>query len=153
MAQEATQSAPEMSNSEKTAVLKEFTRNAYISGVQFSFVLLNNKSVEAIFAGASKNAMREKANASTVFFVQGKAASDVTQFNPRFTVEQNGKSIVTESVNINNFQAGTLSKGAKVAGLIQVSEKVDVTQPFKIIGQQTSVEFKLSKNALKYLQN
>jgi hypothetical protein len=154
MAQEAGQAAPELTSSQKSSILREFSYSANLDGMTYVFVLLNDKSVEALFVGKSKDEMRTRANASTVFFVRGNATKDQTAYSPKFTVEQGGKTIEGEAVNIDGFKTGTVSKGAKIQGLIQFTEKIDLTQAFRIRGpQNASLDIKLSKNALKYLQN
>jgi hypothetical protein len=154
MAQDAGQAAPELTASEKSTILREFSYSANLDGMTYVFVLLNDKSVESLFVGKSKDEMRTRANASTVFFVRGNATKDQTAYNPKFTVEQGGKSIAGEAINIDNFKSGTVTKGAKIQGLIQFAEKIDLKQPFRIRGpQNASIDIKLSKNALKYLEN
>jgi hypothetical protein len=153
LAQDAKQAAPEMTQAQKHALLKEFARSEIMDGVTLNYVLLNNKTVDILFSGDSKYAMRARANTSTVFFVQGIPSKNLLQFNPTFEVEQNGKSFTGESVNIKNLQVGVVEKGAKIEGLIQLAQKIDVTQPFKIKNPNGSIEFKLSKEAIKLLHN
>jgi hypothetical protein len=153
MAQDADQAAPEMSDAQKSTAIREFSRSATVDGIIFTFVLLNNKTVEALFSGDSKYAMRARANTSTTFYVQGTPAMDI-RLNPRFVVEQDGKTIAGEVINIKNFQPGTIVRGTKIVGLIQLSEKIDVAQPFKIKGaREGSADFRLSKAAIKLLEN
>ena len=153
LAQDATQAAPELTAAQKTALIKEFARSATTDGVTFSYVLLNNKTIDILFPGDAKYAMRARANASTMFFVQGMPSKDLDQFDPKFVVEQDGKSYTGENVNIRNLQAGAVAKGTKIEGLIQLAQKIDVTQPFKIKNAKAATEFKLSEGAIKLLQN
>ena len=154
MAQDADKSETELTASEKKSILREFSHTANLDGVNYTFVLLNNKSVEALFVGDSKVAMRTRANISTVFFVRGKATRDLTAYKPTFSVEQDGKSIAGEAINIKNFESGTVSRGAQVQGLIQLAEKIDLTKAFRIRGpRNASTSIKLSKKALEYLEN
>ncbi|MDM7995856.1 MAG: hypothetical protein QUT30_09265 [Acidobacteriota bacterium] len=152
-AQEATQAAPELTPAQKSALIKEFARSATMDGVTFNYVLLNNKTIDILFPGDAKYAMRARANAATMFFVQGIPSKDLAQFNPKFVVEQDGKAFEGENVNIRNLQAGAISKGTKIEGLIQLSQKINVTQPFKIKNADSATEFKLSEEAVKLLQN
>ena len=153
IAQDANQAAPKLSAAEKTALIKEFARSATMDGVVFSYVLLNNKTIEILFPGDLKYAMRAQANAVTMFFVQGVSSKDLPKFDPKFVVEQNGNSFPGEAVNIRNLKPGAVEKGSKIEGLIQLSQKIDVTQPFKIKSANVATEFKLSKDAIKMLQN
>jgi hypothetical protein len=153
LAQDATQAAPELSAAQKSALLKEFARSASVDGVVFNYVLLNNKTIDILFPGDAKYAMRARANVATMFFVQGLPSKDIAQFDPKFIIEQEGKSFEGENVNIRNLQAGALAKGTKIEGLIQLSQKIDVTHPFKIKSARNTTEFKLSQEAVKLLQN
>jgi hypothetical protein len=153
LAQDATQAAPELTPAQKTALIKEFARSANIDGVLFNYVLLNNKTIDILFSGDSKYAIRAQASAATMFFVQGLPSKDVAKFDPKFVIEQDGKSFDGANVNIKNLQAGALAKGAKFEGFIQLSQKIDVTHPFTIKNASNTTEFKLSQEALKLLQN
>ena len=153
MAQDANQAVPEMSVAQKRAALKEFSRSAIVDGITLSFVLLNNKTVEALFSGDGLQAIRARANMATTFYVQGVPSKNM-HFNPQFVVEQDGKKFAGQPIAIRNFQAGNVLSGTKIEGLIQLSEKIDVTQPFIIRGfQEGSAEFKLSPSAIKLLAN
>jgi len=152
-AQEATQASPELTPAQKSALIKEFARSATMDGVTFNYVLLNNRTIDILFPGDAKYAMRARANAATMFFVQGIPSKDLAQFDPKFVVEQDGKAFESENVNIRNLQAGAVSKGTRIEGLIQLSQKINVTQPFKIKNAESATEFKLSEVAVKLLQN
>lgn len=154
IAQNADKAEKELTTNEKKSILREFTHTANMDGINYTFILLNDKSVDALFVGDSKISMRTRANMSTCFFVSGKATRDLTAYKPTFSVEQEGKSIAGEAINIQNFAPGTVSRGAKVQGLIQLAEKIDLTKPFRIRGpQNASTDMKLSKKALEYLEN
>jgi hypothetical protein len=153
IAQDTNQAAPEMSQAQKSTLIKEFARSATTDGVVFNYVLINNKTIDILFSGDAKYAMRARANAATMFFIQGIPSKNLTQFNPKFVIEQNGKSFEGENVNIKNLQAGAVEKGTKIEGLIQLAQKIDVTQPFKIKSPAGVIEFKLSKDAIKLLEN
>jgi hypothetical protein len=153
MAQDSDQTAPELSKEQMNEIIKAFTRPARMDGVILNFVLLNNKTVDALFQGSGKYAMRARANAATTFLVQGVPEKDIT-LDPQFEVEQDGKTFKGETVSMKNLEAGRVLKGAPITGLFQLSEKIDVTQPFKIKGIQiASAEFKLSKDAIRLLAN
>ena len=104
MAQDANQAAPEMSKAQKNEIIKQFSCTAQVDGIKLSFVLLTNKTVEALFSGTSRYAMRARANATTTLYVQGVPSTDL-HFNPKFIIEQNGKTFVGEPVNIHKLAA------------------------------------------------
>jgi hypothetical protein len=151
--QDSNQADPAQSTAQNAVTVREFTRTVKMDGMTLSFVLLNNKTVDVLFSGDSRYAMRAKANMATMFYVQGVPEKDIT-LNPQFEVQQDGKTFPGEAVNLKNLQAGPVAKGTRIAGLIQLSQKIDVTQPFKIKGEKNaSAEFKLSREALKLLEN
>jgi len=153
MAQDVVQAEPEMSKEEMNELIKAFTRSAKMNGVTLNVVLLNNKTVDALFQGSGKYAMKARANAATTFLVQGVPDKDIT-LDPQFEVEQNGKTFKGTTISMQNLEAGMVLRGAPISGLFQLSEKIDVTQPFKIGGSQiATAEFKLSEDAIKLLAN
>jgi hypothetical protein len=153
MAQDSVQAEPEMSKEEMNELIKAFTRSAKMDGITLSFVLLNNKTVEALFQGSSKYAMKARANSATTFLVQGVPDKDI-RLDPQFEIEQNGKIFNGTTISIQNLEAGMVLRGATISGLFQLSEKIDVTQPFKIGGSQIATgEFKLTEDAIKLLTN
>jgi hypothetical protein len=154
MAQDqASTAAPEQSTALSAETMKEFTRTAKMDGLTLSIILLNNKTVDFLFSGDSKYSIRAQANLATMFFVQGIAEKDTT-LDLKFEVEQDGKKYPGEAVNVKNLQAGKIAKGTRITGLVQLAQKIDVTQPFKIQGaKNSSTEFKLSKDAIKLLEN
>jgi hypothetical protein len=146
-----TASAPNAADQAKT--LKEFTLSADMDGITLYFVLVNNKTLDTLFSGTGKYAIRARANASTMFFVKGVPDKDI-DFNPEFTFEQNGKTIEATTSSIKNLKAGPVSKGTQVEGLIQLAEKLDLSQPFKIVdSRKASAQFQLSPEALQLLAN
>jgi len=134
-----------------TAVLKEFTRSGNMDGVILSFVLLNDKTVDILFTAPGKYAIRASANQATTFYVQGVPDKDV-KLNTKFVVEQDGQTFNCSSVNIKNFDGGTVAKGQRIDGIIQLDKKLNLSHPFTIKGQNSSLEFKLSEAALKEMQ-
>lgn len=151
--QDSNPSAPAPDERQSAATMREFTRTAKGDGLIYNFVLLNNRTVDLLFSEESKYAMRARANMATVFYVQGITEKD-TVLNPQFEVIQDGKTIPVETVNMKNLQAGPLAKGTRISGLIQLSQKINVTQPFVIkSGKNASAEFKLSQNAIRLMEN
>jgi hypothetical protein len=152
-AQDSSQTEPALSKEQINKLIKAFSRSAMMDGVILSFVLLNDKTVDALFQGDSRYAMRARANSATTFLIQGVPEKDIT-LDPQFEVEQNGKTFKGKAINMQNLEAGYVLKGARITGLFQLGEKIDVTQPFKIKGAQiASAEFKLSEDAIKLLTN
>jgi hypothetical protein len=81
------------------ALFKEFSRSVHIDGLTLSFVLLNDRTVDALFEAPGKYAMRARARMATTFFVQGTPEKDI-QLDSRFVVEQDGQTVAGTSHNI-----------------------------------------------------
>jgi hypothetical protein len=130
------------------ALLKEFSRSAHIDGLTLSFVLLNDRTVDALFQAPGKYAMRARARMATTFYIQGTPEKDI-QLDTKFVVEQDGETVAGTSHNIKNFADGTATKGVRIDGILQMEKKLDLAHAFKIKGSQASVEFKLTEGDLK----
>ena len=153
MTQDSNQAASTKGSALNAGTMQQFIRTVKLDGITLSFVLLNNKTVDFLFSGDSKYSIRAKANIATMFFVQGIAEKDLA-FEPQFEVTQDGKTFPGEAVNLKNLLAGPLAKGTRISGLVQLSQKINVTQPFTIRGaKDASAEFRLSKDAIKLLEN
>ncbi len=134
------------------SVLKEFTRSGSGEGLVWSFVLLNDRTVDVLFTAPGKYAMRARANQSTTFYVQATPEKD-SQLDNKFEVEQNGKTFAATSHNIKNFGPGFVTKGNRIDGIVQLDSKLDLAQPFKIRGANNfALEFKLSAEAVHLAQ-
>ena len=152
IAQEANQVAPELSDAKKSDLLKEFTRSVQIDGMILSFVLLNDRTVDALFEAPGKYSMRARARMGTTFYVQGTPEKDV-KIDTGFTVEQDGESVKGTSSNIKNFtDGGLVAKGTRVDGVVELGKKLNLAHSFKIKGKNSTVEFKLSPEAIKLME-
>jgi hypothetical protein len=153
LAQEANQTETQPDAAQNAAMLKVFARSTKIDGVTLNFVLLNDHTVDALFQGAGKYAIRARANMATTFYIMGTPEKDIT-LDTGFSVEQDGKQFTGQPINIKNFKTGTVAKGTKIDGLVQLAQKLDLAHPFTIKGaHNSSVEFKLSEEALKLMTN
>lgn len=139
-------------NTNSQALLKEFTRAIKADGYVLNFVLLNDKTVDVLFQAPGKYAMRARANQATTFYVQGMPDKDIA-IETKFVAEQDGQTISGNSLNIKNFDGTKVAKGTRVDGILQLDQKLNLTHPFKIVGTHGSVEFKLTEEALKLMQN
>ncbi len=142
----AQEASPQAANPQ--ALLKEFTRSVKLDGYTLNFVLLNDKTVDALFQAPGKYAIRARANQSTSFYVQGMPDKDIA-VDTKFSAEQDGQTIAGSSLNIKNFDGSVVAKGTRFDGILQLEKKLDLNRAFKIKGTHTSVDFKLSEQALK----
>jgi hypothetical protein len=153
LTQDSNQAAPAKETALNVDQMQKFTRTAKLDGITLSFVLLNNRTINFLFSGDSKYSIRAQANMTTMFFVQGIADKSIA-FDPKFEVLQDGKTYPGEAINVKNLQAGSLTKGTRISGLIQLSQKINVAQPFKIKGGNNAfAEFKLSQDDIKLMEN
>jgi hypothetical protein len=130
------------------SVIQPFMRSAKTDGLVLNFVLLNNKTVDALFQAPGKYAMRATANQATTFYVQGTPEKDI-KLDTNFSVEQNGHKINCKIANIKNFAPGNVAKGELINGLLQLESKLEIEQPFTIVSPSGNVEFKLTAEALQ----
>lgn len=119
-------------------LLQKATFTIEANGAKLNFVLLNNKTVEALFSGSSKYSIRARANASTTFYVDG-IASKAIIFDPTFEVVQDGHIISAKPISIKNFEQGPLEKGTRIQGLLELGQKLNLYRPFKL--KNTKHEF------------
>ncbi|HSW39887.1 MAG TPA: hypothetical protein VLL97_10380 [Acidobacteriota bacterium] len=147
------QEAPEATKAEKSNLLQEFTRSMSAEGITFDYILLNKETIDILFPEVQRPAMRARANAGTMFFIQGVPTRNILQFDPRFTIRQGGESYEGTVINIMNLKAGVLERGARLQGLLQLGSKIDVTQSFTISFSTATTEFRLSDNAIRILAN
>ncbi|MEJ2109173.1 MAG: hypothetical protein P8Z37_04515 [Acidobacteriota bacterium] len=134
-------------------LLKQATFSIEADGAKLNFVLLNNKTVEALFTGSSKYSIRARASASTVFYIDG-VMNKTLVFNPDFDVEQDGTVISTKPVSIKNFKKDTLEKGTKIQGLLELEQKLNLYRPFKLKNKtHVFAEFQYDWDALEAMKN
>ncbi len=89
----------------------------------------------------------------TRFYVQGVPEKNI-KLDPQFEVEQDGQTYKGETINMKNLQSGDVAKGTRIEGLIQLSRKIDLNQPFKVrCVRNPSADFKFSPETLKLLEN
>jgi hypothetical protein len=145
VAQEAKQASPDPS------ALKQFTRSGKFNGVTLYFVLMNNKTVEALFQPPTMYAMRARANMATMLYVQGTPEKDGS-LDIDFTLEQDGQAQTGTAHNIKNFKAGSMAKGERIDGILQFEKKIDPSHAFVVKNAEGAVEFQLTPEALKMLE-
>ena len=105
---------------------------ALLDGATMQVIILNDRTVEALFPQSpAKAALRTKGRMTTLLLVQGKATKDF-QFDPTVKVEQKGKTLEGKASSMKNFTAGKVAKGDQIQGMVELPEKVDLYEPFKV---------------------
>jgi hypothetical protein len=132
--------------------LKDYSRVGYFSGTKLSFVLLNDRTTNMFFAGSSKEAVQEKVNAGTCFYIMGTADKKM-KMRTDFIVEQDGEKLTGTIMNLENFVDGDVAKGQKISGILQLQKKLKLNRLFTVKGAGGQVYFELSSTALRNLPN
>jgi len=123
-------------------------------GGDFQVIILNDRTIEAIFGNSpAKAAFRTKARMTAVFFIQGTAKKDF-EFKPDSTIVQKGETLEGKPTPMTkNFVAGKIAKGEKVQGLIEFPKKVDLFEPFKFMMNGQTAEFRLNEDDVRAYGN
>lgn len=130
-------------------MLQAFSSQARPDWGNLQVVLLNDRTVEALFgASPAKAAFRTKARMTTVFFVQGTANKEF-QLNPEVTVTQKGETLPGKVTPMKNFAAGKIAKGDQIQSLVELTKKLDLYEPFKVTVNGQSVDFNLNDDDVR----
>ena len=130
-------------------MVQVFSNSLKIDGATLQIVLLNDRTVEALFPQSqAKAALRTKGRMTTVFFISGNVTKELT-FDPAVKVEQKGKTFDGKSSSMKNFVAGKVAKGEQIQGMVELPEKLDLYEPFKLTLNGKSVEFRLNEDDVR----
>jgi hypothetical protein len=131
-------------------MLQIFSAPIKTDGGPFQVIILNDRTVEALFGQSpAKAAFRTKARMTSVFWVQGTAGKDF-EFKPVATIVQKGETLEGKATPVSkNFVAGKIGKGEKVQGLIEFPKTVDLFEPFKFTLNGASTEFRLNQDDVR----
>jgi hypothetical protein len=126
-----------------------FSNALKTDGATFQVVLLNDRTVEALFAQSpAKAALRTKGRMTTVFFISGNVTKEF-DFDPAVKVEQKGKTFDGKASSMKNFAAGKIAKGQQIQGMVELPEKLDLYEPFKLTMSGKSVEFRFGEDDVR----
>jgi hypothetical protein len=131
-------------------MLQIFSAPIKTDGGQFQVIILNDRTVEALFSQSpAKAAFRTKSRMTAVFWVQGIATKDF-EFKPDATLTQKGDTMEGKPTPVSkNFAGGKIAKGEKVQGLIEFPKKIDLFEPFKITMNGQTAEFRLNEDDVR----
>ena len=130
-------------------MLQIFSAQARPAWGSLNVILLNDRTVEALFgASPAKAAFRTKARMTSVFFVQGTANKEF-EFNPEITVSQKGETLAGKITPMKNFAGGKVAKGEQLQGLVELPKKLDLYESFKVTVGGQSVDFNLSEDNVR----
>lgn len=134
---------------DKTKTLQMFSAQARPDWGNLQVILLNDRTVEALFgASPAKAAFRTKARMTSVFFIQGTAKKEF-EFTPEVTAMQKGETLEGKVTSMKNFAGGKIAKGEQIQGLVELPKKLDLYESFKITVGGQAVEFNLNDNDLR----
>ena len=135
-------------------MLQIFSAPIKTDGGQFQVIILNDRTVEALFSQSpAKAAFRTKARMTAVFWVQGTANKDF-EFKPDATITVKGDTMEGKPTPVSkNFAGGKIAKGEKVQGLVEFPKKVDLFEPFKFTMNGQTAEFRLNEDDVRDFGN
>ena len=135
-------------------MVQVFSNALKIDGAILQIVLLNDRTVEALFPQSpAKAALRTKGRMTTPPFAIPAATIAICigelTFDPAVKVEQKGKTFDGKSSSMKNFVAGKLAKGEQIQGMVELPEKLDLYEPFKLMLNGKTVEFRLNEDDVR----
>ena len=130
-------------------MVQAFSQTARTEGGNLQVVLLNDRTIEALFSTSpAKTAFRTKARMTTVFFVQGTTTKEF-DFNPEVTVLQKGEKLEGKATSMKNFTAAKVAKGTLIQGLVELPKALDLYEPFKLTISGETIDFRLSNDDVR----
>ena len=134
-------------------MMQIFSQTVRTDGGNLQVVVLNDRTVDAVFGNSpAKAAFRSKARMTTVFFVQGTTSKEFT-FDPQLTVVQKGETLQGKATSMKNFTAGKVAKGEVIQGLVELPKKLDLFEPFKLTLAGQTIDFRLSSDDVREYGN
>jgi hypothetical protein len=130
-------------------MLQAFSAQARPDWGNLQVVLLNDRTVEALFGSSpAKAAFRTKARMTSVFFIQGTANKEF-ELKPEVTVTQKGETLTGKVTPMKNFAAGKVKKGDQIQGLVELEKKLDLYESFKVTVGGQAVDFNLNDDDVR----
>lgn len=130
-------------------MLQIFSSQARPDWGNLNVILLNDRTVEALFGSSpAKAAFRTKARMTSVFFIQG-TVSKAFEFKPEVTVTQKGETLTGKVTPMKNFVAGKIAKGEQIQGLVELPKKLDLYESFKVTVGGQSVDFNFNEDDVR----
>jgi hypothetical protein len=130
-------------------MLQIFSAQARPDWGSLNVILLNDRTVEALFgASPAKAAFRTKARMTSVFFVQGTANKEF-EFKPEVTVTQKGETLTGKVTPMKNFAGGKVAKGEQLQGLVELPKKLDLYESFKVTVGGQAVDFNFNEDDIR----
>ena len=130
-------------------MLQMFSAQARPDWGNLQVILLNDRTVEALFGSSpAKAAFRTKARMTSVFFVQGTANKEF-EFKPEVTATQKGETLTAKVTPMKNFAGGKVAKGEQIQGLAEFPKKLDLYESFKVTVGGQAVDFNLNDDDIR----
>jgi hypothetical protein len=130
-------------------MLQAFSAQARPDWGNLQVVLLNDRTVEALFGSSpAKAAFRTKARMTSVFFIQATASKDF-ELKPEVTVTQKGETLTGKVTPMKNFAAGKVKRGDQIQGLVELEKKLDLYEPFKVTVNGQAVDFNFNDDDVR----
>ena len=130
-------------------MLQMFSSQSRADWGNLNVILLNDRTVEALFGSSpAKAAFRTKARMTSVFFIQGTVNKEF-EFKPEVTVTQKGETLTGKVTPMKNFAAGKIAKGEQIQGLVELPKKLDLYESFKVTVGGQAVDFNLNEDDVR----
>jgi hypothetical protein len=130
-------------------ILQMFSANSRADWGNLQVILLNDRTVEALFgASPAKAAFRTKARMTSVFFVQGTVNKEF-EFKPEVTATQKGETLPGKVTPMKNFAGGKVAKGEQMQGLVEFAKKLDLYESFKVTVAGHAVDFNFNEDDVR----
>jgi hypothetical protein len=136
-------------SADNAKMVQNFSSQVRTDGGTLQVILLNDRTVDALFpTSAAKAAFKTKARMTTVFFVQGSVTKEF-DFDPAATVVQKGETLTGKNSGMKNFTGGKIAKGEQILGMVELPKKLDLYEPFKFTISGKTTEFRLNEDDVR----
>ena len=131
------------------SLLQDFASAVEEPDITIVAIHLNDATVKALFVAPTKYSLRVQAKQTTIFYVRGTVKRSM-QLHDEWEVRQGIREIQSTTVNISNFEPGTvLSAGDRFNGLVVLDQLVNPRASFRLSnGDQYRFSFRFTPNAV-----
>lgn len=143
--------SPSVAQPSEEEIMLAFGRLTGGDQFDMTVVHLNDLTTDMLFEAPAKYSLRAQARQATMFYVQGTALQDtVLDLEVVVVVD---RAFPGRLINIQNFEPGTeLSEGDQFLGIVALEDSINLTLPFKINIGDRQVEYIITPNHRRWLE-
>jgi hypothetical protein len=136
--------------SEDAKILKAFTIPITIDGGPVWATVVNDRTSQILWRSSpSRESLRSgAAGTGLTLYVMGLVTKDF-EVSPEYSIVQGKTTSPGKAINIKNLSGGPVKQGDLILGLIEFSNKIDLTRPFTLKFSGCSVETALNPDDVK----